>query len=548
MNNLFNSKSIYEESFDNTDNMVFNNALGTYNTEDFTIRLAYYIHEKLENLESGVINHKNIDTETLIAYSTFLHETIHWRQHIGSTSGFILSMLSPVRFLTMQSFLKIILSEIGLQKPLIKYYLDNVTTDTPEDILFQNLNNVLNNYHDLKYYKNLVIEPKIISNNEDFLLSYGHSTAYTYINIFDALSSFFTEDKNIEIKTEKLKILIKNQTDSEHHEFNAFKEQNRVVPPLGLKQIFEGQARFIQLQFLYFSNRTLFDMEYFNEKGLLSGVYGVAFEQYLQIIEKKCPPSFNDPLIAIFLLICDLAINPGVAFPMDVGHEDSFFFEAIPGIRFFDLCHSAKDLLEKDSNFTVNHYSKEEYIYISNALCKELLYSSPDEILNNVLSWPKTYSKINDIKNEEYDYSFKDEMLPIRFLLSKFFVFCEDKSKNPEFFCWTGACSTGKNIKDKYLELTEKHKAPFINQKDLDVYTSSHKNISTDRLKVVHENFHVLNILSNIVMQWVEESGDFKHDFMNELTYKHDSDELSELLCEIFKNHFNYDMSLCKQA
>ncbi|EPO6325934.1 hypothetical protein ACUCL8_005626, partial [Escherichia coli] len=58
----------------------YNNVLGTYNTDDFTIRLAYYIHEKLDHLNAGVINGSDIDDETLQAYSTFLHETIHWRQ------------------------------------------------------------------------------------------------------------------------------------------------------------------------------------------------------------------------------------------------------------------------------------------------------------------------------------------------------------------------------------------------------------------------------------------------------------------------------------
>lgn len=546
MDDLLSSNEIYTEFSTNQELSIYNNVLGTYTTEDFTIRLAYYIHEKLEKLNSGVINYSNIDDETLQAYSTFLHETVHWRQHIGSISGFILSMVSPSQNFCLNSFLKIILEEIGPVKPLQKYYYDNVKTNTPDDRLFQNLNNTLNNFYDLDYYTHLAVNPKKLTENihlkNGFFISYGHSTIYTYINTLQMLSHFFNDDE-IDIKTNELKAIISSQENSPNKEFNAFKEEQIVIPPIGLKQIFEGQARFIQLQFLYFSNSHKYDVLFFQEEKLLDGVYGEAFDLFLRVIEKDYPSSFNDSLIPIFLVICDLAINPGNAFPLDVGHDESFFFEVIPGIRFYDLCHAAKELIESDQNFIVRDYSKDEYSYIANLLCDKLYYPHPSEVLEKVISWNEKYDSIHEIMCEEKTYSYKNELLPIRFLLSKFIILCVDKQENPEFFCWTGACSAGEKLKDSYISLTEKHKAPFINQKDLDVYAAYQEGINEDNIEILKDHFTTMNILSNLIKQWIINEGEFNIDFINEIRAKHNESELKEAYSTIFKNHFNFDLN-----
>lgn len=545
MNNLLLSNNIYSEFSLTSQSEQYNNNLGTYNTDDFTIRLAYYIHEKLDNLTSGITNSHELDDDTLQAYSTFLHETIHWRQHIGSISGFILSMMTPSQNFCLHSFLKVVIDEIGPVKSLRKYYINNVTTNTPEDKLFKNLNNILNNFYDINYYKYLIINPEILSTNihlkDEFFLSYGHSTIYSYINLLEILSKYFNDQYDIDDKIEKLKNVIYSQSNSLDSEYNAFKDEQIIIPPLGLKQIFEGQARFIQLQFLYFANRNTFDIPYFESNNLLNGLYGEAFDLYIKLIEHDYPHAFNSPLISIFLVICDLSINPGVAFPLDVGHDESFFFEAIPGIRFYELCCATQELLLSDENFTVHDHSNEEYHYIANALCTKLQYCRPDEILDAVTSWPKSHGLINEIINEEKDYSYKTELLPIRFLLSKFILACEDKKKYPEFFCWTGACSAGVNLKEEYSLLTERHKSPFISQKDLDVYASYREGISEDKIETMKDHFTAMNILSNLIKQWIANEGEFDVGFIKEINAKHSKEDLKKAYSSIFKNHFNFD-------
>ncbi|MEX6221881.1 hypothetical protein AB6G21_14955 [Providencia hangzhouensis] len=216
---------------------------------------------------------------------------------------------------------------------------------------------------------------------------------------------------------------------------------------------------------------------------MLSGIYGDAFELYLKIIEHDFPEDFGDSIIAIFLIVCDLAINPSTAFPLEIEHDDSFFFDAIPGIRFYDLCNERKNLINSNENISIKDYSKDEYDRITSLLCENLCYPKPNFFLNKIINWKNENKKISEIIDEEIDYSFKDEFYQVRFLFSKFITFSQDKLNSPEFFCWTGACSAGKNVNDEYRKLTEKYKAPFINQKDLDVYAASIDNINENNLE-----------------------------------------------------------------
>lgn len=71
------------------------NARGQYVPMHFVLKLRPDIHKKLENINNGISPTKNFDFDTLQAFSTYLHETIHWWQHIGSTSGFTLTMSHP---------------------------------------------------------------------------------------------------------------------------------------------------------------------------------------------------------------------------------------------------------------------------------------------------------------------------------------------------------------------------------------------------------------------------------------------------------------------
>jgi hypothetical protein len=68
---------------------------GSYNPMQFVLRLTSDIHRLLKNSPPGIKTPATASAEQFQAFSTLLHETIHWWQHVGSNFGFILG-LTPI--------------------------------------------------------------------------------------------------------------------------------------------------------------------------------------------------------------------------------------------------------------------------------------------------------------------------------------------------------------------------------------------------------------------------------------------------------------------
>jgi hypothetical protein len=67
------------------------NSQGLFNPMQFVLRLSPEVHRKIDALQPAIAAGR-VDFEGLRAYSTYVHETIHWWQHIGSTTGLMLSL------------------------------------------------------------------------------------------------------------------------------------------------------------------------------------------------------------------------------------------------------------------------------------------------------------------------------------------------------------------------------------------------------------------------------------------------------------------------
>src|SRR5580698_3668203 len=73
------------------------NARGYYDPLRFVVRLHPDIRRRLEALEPGVRNSGELSDDILFDQSTYFHETVHWSQHTGSTSGLLLSFMYPAQ-------------------------------------------------------------------------------------------------------------------------------------------------------------------------------------------------------------------------------------------------------------------------------------------------------------------------------------------------------------------------------------------------------------------------------------------------------------------
>ena len=127
------------------------NSRGRYSPFQFVLRLSPEVHRQLDSLSNGVFR-GNLVFDTLQACSTYLHETVHWWQHIGSTAGFVRSMSYPAQSHANFKHLKRLLEAIGPKKSVREageMLPDSGSPETPGGLA----NTIVNNHFDIEFYR-----------------------------------------------------------------------------------------------------------------------------------------------------------------------------------------------------------------------------------------------------------------------------------------------------------------------------------------------------------------------------------------------------------
>jgi hypothetical protein len=133
-------------------------ARGLYNPLQFVVRLHPDLHEQLQGLPPGVNPPRSFGATQALALSTYYHETIHWWQHVGSTLGLFLSLAYPAQTHINYAYLKKVLELIGPVKSLKTFQVAPPRSITNE--AEQQLNIVLNNWHDIEFCRCLTLLPE----------------------------------------------------------------------------------------------------------------------------------------------------------------------------------------------------------------------------------------------------------------------------------------------------------------------------------------------------------------------------------------------------
>lgn len=507
------------------------NAHGLYNSMHFVVRLSPIVHEHVDKINEG-LSGKDLEPEMLQAFSTLFHETIHWWQHIGSTTGLMLSLGYPAQTHQALEHIRKYLIDTGSIKSIHRYNELNATEFNPTTSEFENINIILNNFFDIEYFRSLLIDPTSAFKIKDAPLfeCVGHcySTAYAFSiltvqDVFDRESKYLPNTDNWIGGFQKLK---------EERVTGYFHGSDICLPPLGLKEIFEGQARFNQIQFLYFSFGGILDWEDFKEMGFLEGIYVAAFEMFLGILGIEWPKKIDAPEVALFLLICDLAINPGEGFPFECFEYMTFTISVDPGIRFVHFCKAIRE--EPELIYELKDYSKEEYESMTEKLCGKIKVYSPSEIYKEIVSWSKDSEAFVNLLKEEEELNFKNENQPVRVIFAKFLRISEDRYRTPEFFCWPGFWMWGSDKEGSKSEVFKKHQSLFTDKKDDNgIYPRIFPGVSGENVHATFNNFYAWNIMYDLTRQLIIKDGNFDYDY-SWLTQKQDNELLKEWADKIF--------------
>jgi len=482
---------------------------GLYNHIFYILRLHPDVHKILRKVEANDATDYS-QNEISLAASTLFHENIHWWQYVGSTSGLIMSLNLPAQVMTSLSSFKEYLKLTGKKKPIITYSENNINPSNMYSDEFKAVSEIVNNFHDFDYFKRRVKKPSSIKDvcNERYFTSIGNIFHIAYSASLGLLESTFDPKcsfiPNANEWFESFRQLEEDKVDGFHD------ESVPLLPPLGAIDLYEGQACFNQMLFLHIrSDRTL-DFNEFVNAGMLHGVYNSAFEGFLKVLGEERPASVESPLVALYLLLIDIAINPGEGFPFNIVNYESFVDDTCPGTRFIFLCRVVKDCYPEFKTL-ITKYSPEEYYFISNALCDALNLYSPGEYLSKFVDWCENENSLKKLLKENESFSYDERNHLVRLIFGRFLSFQLDKIKNPEFFCWPGAYLEGERRTSNTDRLYKKHQAIFKENINMDIGPSTLPDIESEVLEDTAGHFYSALTVYELCRQWALSKGDFNY-------------------------------------
>lgn len=490
------------------------NAHGMYETMRFVLRLSLRNHELMDMIEANGFGADDVPPDAIQAYSTYIHETVHWWQHVGSTSGLLFSLSYLAQCHSSMEELKEVLVTIGAKKPL-KGYTDQVLLKEGHaaQAKLASANIAVNNALDVEYYKSYAYSPRenirwMIEQNHFESVGHGYFIVHGQLvgMLADTIDPDYAALPNIESWDSEILRLNQEQVE-------GFYWRSPVhLPATGMRAIYEGQAHFIQLQFLDNVRNEPLSCADWKDMGYLSGIYVESFEVFLKLSESEWPESLNDPLVALFLLICDLAINPTRGMLLEVESFEDFILDVDVGVRFTRICLAIKELPHLRQ--AIKNYSKNEYVAVSNELIEITGYDHPMKGLETVIGWFDKAPGLAKLMEEYQTFEYSKMNLPIRIFLSHFVAFCKDKFEHPEFFCWPSIYLAGNKDKVESREIWLRHLSLFSDRGDkAGIYPRRWPNRSEEAVMNTFNSFYGTMATYDLTRQWILKDGPFVCDF-----------------------------------
>lgn len=486
-------------------------AHGLYSTTEFVLRLSPRIHELVDALTRGdTAEHSPGDL--FQAYSTFLHETLHWWQHMGSTTGLIYSLCYPASVTANLEQLSTTLREIGPRKSL-KRWAERFQIENPGRLTegLKAANAAVNNALDIGFYKKFLHSPLRAPEifEDPYFMSVGHAYRIAYGDTVQAIIETCDLSADTLPDPTTWQERFDGLAEKRHENFYLGSPTRRAK--VGIHGIFEGQARFSQLQFLARAGGPVLLADY-AAAGQFDGVYGAAFQAFLTETGQSWPERITDPEVALFLLICDLAINPTRGVPFDFGVIEDFIIDVDPGARFTRLCGAAK--AQPELARRIIGYTDDDYWVVARELTGFCGYDDPKDALDQIAAWPEMDPAVARLMTEHATFEYADANHPIRVMVSHFIAFSADKRDHPAFFCWPGMALAGDTVEKTHQDLFLRHLSLFSDRAESQqIFVRDFPGKAHGAAKRLLDRFYSSLIMYELALQWILEDGPFRYEF-----------------------------------
>jgi hypothetical protein len=477
----------------------------------FVVRLHEDIHAELSGVPTGM-GMRTVTGRQMLASSTYFHERIHWWQHAGSTLGLFLSLAYPAQTHVNYTRLKAILDAVGPVKSLRRLDQTNARSFTAG--MQKELSIVLNNWHDIEFCRWLALVPELIEAavKDPYFESLGHAYSVTWGNGVLLISEALNPTRSFVPDPYEWEAALQDLRDHRVEDFYYGSSPVRLAR-IGARLIFEGQARFSQLQHLHFGAPDTADWRLFDDLGMLQPDYTAAFRAFLTAVGAPWPDSPGGPEVALFLAICDVAINPTEGFPFPVSDFPSWRMNLDPGIRFLKLCEAAA--AHPDLLTAVRAFTRSEYEEVTETLTRSLDWPSPLASCARVRGWERQPSFVK-LEEEDARFIFDNRDLPVRVFTARYLAFQRDKLRYPELLVWPGAFTGGRDHEhplDRVLDVFGQHEPLFVDVPGGEVRPALLAGRPHEAIYHTFNAFHAYSASYQLVRQWHVADGPFDLDF-----------------------------------
>ena len=481
--------------------------LGSFDPYTSVLRLRSDVAAALDHKDGALpdFSVESGESPALQSFSTHLHETLHWWQHVGTTCGFLHSIGDATIALSCSESLR---QSQCYRKPLIRALYEQPSfSDSGRSAILQ--------WRDIENGRSVTFDPKrsvaLWSSRPERATTVGHSLlSYCSLTMGTLARLFDSECEGL---------LDPTPWDDAYRAFESdrrvgFDPNILLEIPLGMVEIAEGQARISEIQHRNLTQRALSWATVMND-GWLDGIYGRAFNLFLKLTESSEPTSPRDDIVDLFLLICDVALNPSCGYVDNVGPEQEFVLDFHPGARFLRICRAV--LREQLDLTQFSLPSLSGYLEITKRLCEPLGWITPVQVAERGLAMWASSACGSELAHQHLTRGYGSVDLPLRYLVGEHRSYLETKAQIPHVLCWPAwfLILHEEDSEDYAATIDEMlgwHRPPFTADGSEGVSSIEIPRLDEAQVPQFASDYFTTLALYDLVIQWIAMSGQFELD------------------------------------
>jgi hypothetical protein len=408
--------------------------MGLVDPLTFVLRLNEDIYSLIKSKKPFF---RNWSTEQQIAAGVAIHETIHWWQLIGTTTGLFHASCINIQSNILTSLLKTWIHDYEPKKSAFLAFRDALARKAEPELHL--LYNIVGRWMDLEFWSALMAQRSAAYRIADkpFFESSGKTLLRAAFYSLHQLLSLGGNDMHRSHWFNNWLDHVEQLSHEQHVNFSSIGILQDRKLTIGGNEIFEGQARLTEMQYLHSLTRGRLDFSALEKLNYLRGKYGKALQEFIRISGLPWPTNSLCPSVGLYLLACDLALNPPIPYPVEMANITDIVEHCHPGIRFLSICEKISQNPSKW--FQSFRYTYEVHCEFTAALEPSPYSFSISEIAGQCVDFWMRLPDLNDIINGQIDKALELPSTPLKLLLRKHVLLMREKQKSPHLFCWYGA-------------------------------------------------------------------------------------------------------------